>query len=91
MVHTASSVKSSKEICVPWALCFLAGVVPLARTGLLCIDQVVGVIAQGFADDEGALPRGRGLVLAGYSLDQLEHKITLLEGSWLDLSAVVTS
>ena len=48
---------------------FLAGVVPLARPGLLGIDQVVGVVAQGFADDERAFPRGQELVLAGCSLD----------------------
>ena len=34
---------------------------------------------------------GRELVLAGCSLDQLEHKIALLEGSWLDLPAVVAA
>ena len=91
MVHTASTVKSSKETCIPWALCFLAGVVPLARPGLLGTDQVVGVITQGFADDERAFPRGRELVLAGCSLDHPEHKDSLLEGSWLDLPAVVSA
>ena len=79
MVHTASTVKSSEEICIPWPLCLLVGVVPLARPGLLGIDQVVGVIAQGFADDERAFPRGKELELAGCSLDQSGHKVSLLE------------
>ena len=30
-------------------------------------------------------------MLAGCSLDQPEHKITLLEGSWLDLPVVVAA
>ena len=91
VVHTALTAKSSKEISIPQALCFLAGIVPLARPGLLGIDQVVGVVAQGFADDERAFPRGRELVLAGCSLDQPEHKVSLLEGSWLDLPTVVAA
>ena len=91
VVHTASTVKSSKKICTRWALCFLAGVVPLPCPGLLSIDQVVGVVAQGFANDERAFPRGRELVLAGCSLDQPEHKVSLLEGSWLDLPTVVAA
>ena len=61
------------------------------RLGLLCVNQVVGVVAQGLAEDEGAFPRGRELVLAGCSLDQPEHKIALLERSWLDLPAVVAA
>jgi hypothetical protein len=91
VVHTVLTVKSSEEICVPWALCFLAGIIPLARPGLLRVDEVIGVVAQGFADDEGAFPRSRELVLAGCSLDQLEHKVSLLEGSRLDLSVVVAA
>ena len=70
MVHTASTVKSSEEICIPWPLRLLAGVVPLARSGLLSVDQIVGIIAQYFADDERAFPRRRQLVLAGCSLDR---------------------
>ena len=91
MIHTASTVKSSKKICIPRALCLPAGVVPLARSGLLSVDQGVGVVSQHLADDEGAFPRGRELVLAGCSLDQPEHKIALLEGSRLDLPAVVAA
>jgi hypothetical protein len=30
-------------------------------------------------------------VLASCSLDQPEHKVSLLEGSWLDLSTVVAT
>ena len=88
VIHTASTVKSSEKICIPWALRLFAGVIPLARSGLLSVDQVVGVISQYLADDEGAFPRCRELVLAGCSLDQPEH---LLEGSWLDLSVVVST
>ena len=84
-----STVKSSEEICIPRALRFLAGVVSLACSGLLSIDQVVGVVAQHFADNEGAFPRCRQLVLAGCPLDQSEHKVALLERSWLDLPIVV--
>ena len=91
MVHTASTIKSSEEICIPWPLGLLAGVVSFACSGLLSIDQVVGVVAQNFADDEGAFPRCRELVLAGCSLDQPEHKVSLLEGSWLDLPVVVSA
>ena len=45
VVHTASTVKSSEKICIPWPLYLLAGVVPLACSGLLSVDQVVGVVA----------------------------------------------
>ena len=69
VVHTALTVKSSEEICIPWPLCLFAGVVPRACSGLLSVDQVVGVVAQHFADDEGAFPRCLQLVLAGCSLD----------------------
>src|SRR4030042_1592877 len=89
--HTASVVKPSEEVCVPWPLRLFAGVVPFACSRLLSIDQVVGVVAQHLADDEGAFPRCRELVLAGYSLDQLEHKVSLLEGSWLDLPVIVSA
>jgi len=57
----------------------------------MSVDQIVGVIAQHLADDEGAFPRCRELVLAGCSLDQPEHKVSLLEGSWLDLPTVVAA
>ena len=67
------------------------GVVSLACSWLLRVDQVVGVVAECLADDEGAFPRGRELVLAGCSLDQPEHKVSLLEGSWLDLPIVVSA
>ena len=91
MVHTASTVKSSEKICIPWPLCLLAGVVPLACSGLLSVNQVVGVIAQYFADDDRAFPRRRQLVLAGCSLDQPEHKVAFLERSWPDLPVVVSA
>ena len=91
VVHTASTVKSSEEICVPWASRLLARIVSLACSGLLRVDEVVGVVARHLADDEGAFPRCRELVLAGYSLDQPEHKVSLLEGSWLDLLVVVSA
>ena len=91
MVHTASTVKSSEEICIPRPLCLLAGVVPLVCSGLLSVNQVVGVVAQHFADDERAFPRRRQLVLAGYSLNQPEHKVSFLERSRLDLSVVVSA
>ena len=91
VVHTASIVKSLEEICIPWPLCLLAGVIPLACSGLLSVDQVVGIVAQYFADDERAFPRCRQLVLAGCLLYQPEHKVFLLEGSWLDLAIVVSA
>ena len=91
MVHTESTIKSSEKICVPWALRCLARIVSLACSGLLCVDEVVGVVAQCLANDEGAFPRGRELVLVGCSLDQPEHKVSLLEGSWLDLPTVVAA
>ena len=90
MVHTASTVKSSEEICIPWLICLFAGVVPLACSGLLSVNQVVGVVAQHFADDERAFPRCRQLVLAGCSLDQSKHKVAFLERSRLDLPVVVS-
>ena len=91
MVHTASTVKSPEKICVPRSLCLLTGVVSLSCSGLLSVDQVVGVVSQHLADDEGAFPRFRELVLAGCSLDQPEHKVSLLEGCWLDLVIVVSA
>ena len=69
VIHTASIVKSSEKICIPWAFRLFAGVVPLACSGLLSVDQVVGVVSQHFADNEVAFPRCRQLVLAGCSLD----------------------
>ena len=90
MVHTASTVKSLEKICIPWPLCLLAGVVPLECSELLSINQVVGVVAQYFADDERAFPRRRQLVLVGCSLDQPEHKVAFLERSRLDLPIVVS-
>ena len=83
------TVKSSEEIGIPWSFRLLAGIISLACLRLLCIDQVVGVIAQHLADDEGIFPRCRELVLAGCSLDQPEHKVALLERSWLDLLTVI--
>src|SRR4051812_9547576 len=83
------TVKSSEEICVPWSLRLFAGVAPLACSGLLSVDQVVGVVAQHFSDDERAFPRRRQLVLAGCSLDQSEHKVAFWEGSRPDLPVVV--
>ena len=91
MIHTASTVKSSEKICIPWALRLFAGVVPLACSGLLSVDQVVGVVSQHLADNEGALPRRRQLVLAGCSLDLSEHKVALLERSRPDLLVVVSA
>ena len=91
VVHTASTVKPSKEIRIPWSLCLLAGVVSFACSRLMSIDQVVGVNAQHLAHDEGAFPRCRELVLAGCSLDQPEHKVSLLEGSWLHFAVVVST
>ena len=57
VIHTASTVKSSEKICIPWAFRLFAGVVPLACSGLLSVNQVVGVVALYFADDERAFPR----------------------------------
>ena len=90
MVHTTSTVKSSEEICIPWPLRLFAGVVPLACSGLLSVNQVVGVVTQHFADDEGAFPRRRQLVLTGCLLDQSEHKVALLERPRPDLPIVVS-
>ena len=91
MIHTASTVKSSEEICIPWPLRLLAGVVSLACSRLLSVDQVVGVVAQHFADDERAFPRWRQLVLAGCSLDQPEHKVAFLEDPGFDPAAMITA
>ena len=46
---------------------------------------------QYLADNEGAFPRRRQLVLAGCSLDQLEHKVALLERSRPDLPVVISA
>ena len=90
MIHTASTIKSSEKICIPWPFRLFAGDVSLACLGLLSVDQVVGVISQHLADDEG-IPRCRELVLAGCSLDQPEHKVAVLKGSWPDLPVVVST
>ena len=91
MIHTESTVKSSEEVCIPWSFRLFAGVVSLACSGLQGIDQVVGVIAQHLADNKGAFPRCRQLVLAGCPLDQSEYKVTLLERSRLDVPVVVSA
>ena len=56
-----------------------------------CRSRLSFVISQRSADDKGAFPRGRELVLASCLLDQPEHKIALLEGSWPDLPTVVAA
>ena len=66
-------------------------IVPLACSGLLSVNPLVGVVSQYFADDERAFPRCRQLVLAGCSLDQPEHKVAFLERSWPDLPVVVSA
>ena len=91
VIHTASTVKWTKEVCVPWALRLVASRALLACSGLLGVDEVVGVIAQSLADDEGSLPRGGELVLAGCSLDGPEHQVSFPEGEGLDLLAVVAA
>ena len=91
MIHTAFNCKIVSGGLVPWSLRLLAGVVSLACSWFVRVDQVVGVVAECLADDERTFPRGRELVLAGYSLDQPEHKVALLEGSLPDLSVVVTA
>ena len=60
-------------------------------SGLLSVDQVVGIITQYLDDDERSFTRYRELVLVGCSLDQPEHKVSLLEGSWLHLAVVVSA
>ena len=84
------TVKPSEEVCIPWSLRLLAGVISFARSRLLSVDEVVGVVSQHLADDEGAFPRCRQLVLAGCSLDKPEHKVAFLKGSWPDLPVVVS-
>ena len=83
MVHTALTVKPSKEIRIPWSLRLLAGVISFACSRLLSVNEVVGVVTRHHADDEGAFPRCRELVVAGCSLDQPEHEVSFLEVSWL--------
>ena len=36
---------SSEEVGIPWSFRLLAGIIPLACSWLLCVDQVVGVVA----------------------------------------------
>ena len=50
--------------------------VVLVPLWLLRIDEVVGVVVQGLADDEGSFPRRGQLVHAPGVLDQPEHQIT---------------
>ena len=91
MIHIASTVTSSQEVGVPWSFRLLAGIIPLACSWLLCVDRIVGVVAQHFADNEGAFPRCRQLVLAGCPLDQSEQKVALTESTRLDLRVVVAA
>ena len=58
LVFRLLAIERAKQRCVPWALRFLAGVVPLALPGLLCVNQVVSVVVQRPTDDEGSLPGG---------------------------------
>ena len=48
------SVKWTEQVDVPWTLGLLLRF--LGRLCLPLIDEVVGVVCQLFADDEGALP-----------------------------------
>ena len=53
------------------------------------VGELVGVVARCPADDEGSLPWGGQLVVAGFVLDQPEHKIAFAEGNRADPPAVV--
>ena len=62
MVHfayTLSRVERAQQARVPWSLGFFACGVLDVLLWLLRVDQVVRVVAQRLADDEGSFPWGR--------------------------------
>ena len=64
-----SAVERAKEVGVPGALRLDSRAVAAVLLGRLHVDEVVGVVAQDPTDNEGSLPRGGELVLAGCPLD----------------------
>ena len=52
------AIEQTKQRRVPWVFRFMAGVVPLALPWLLDVNQVVSIVVQRPADDEGSLPGG---------------------------------
>lgn len=56
---------------------------------LLGVYQVVRVVVQRLADDEGPFPWGGKFVLAGDSLDLPEYQVTFVEGKGPDTLVVV--
>ena len=85
------AVKRAKEVGVPGALSLDSRAVAAVLLVRLYVDEVVGVIAHDPTDDEGSLPRGGELVLAGCPLDQPEHHVPLAKSERADLLAVVAS
>ena len=85
------AVKRAKEVGVPGALRLDSRAISGVLLGRLHVDEVVGVVARDPTDDEGPLPRGGELVLAGYPLDQPEHQVPLAESERADLPAVVAA
>jgi hypothetical protein len=59
-IHTflLSSVKWAEKVDIPGTFSLLVSPVWLVFLGLLGIYEIVGVIAQGFAHDEGTFPLG---------------------------------
>ena len=73
--HTVLTVKWAKEVDIPGALRLDSRAVLAVLLCHLHVDEVVGVVAQDPADDEGSLPGGGELVLAGCPLDQPKHHV----------------
>ena len=80
-------VETAQQVCVPWTLCLLEGGVRLVFLRLTRVGEVVRVVEQRPADDEGSLPRGGLLVPALGVLDQPEHEVTLRnKRGWIRLA-----
>ena len=48
------SIKWTEQVDIPWTLGLLLRFT--GRLRLSCIDEIIGVVPQLFADDEGSLP-----------------------------------
>ena len=83
------SIKATEEVDVPWALDL--HLLRLCFAISTDVDQVVGVVVEGFVDDEWSFPWRRQLVHTFGILNQAQDQVALLEGTSAYSAAVVAA